>query len=68
MPGISFGAMVWFLRVVMRVAGEWVTTTVPASAHAYSLVAGLVQVLLLAVFIALLLPQPDGADTGQLKE
>jgi len=64
--GMSFGAMVWFLRVVMRVAGEWVTTTVPASAHAYSLVAGLVQMLLVAVLIALLLPQRHEASTGHL--
>src|SRR5512137_322204 len=43
MKGVSFGAIVWFLRVVMRVAGEWVTTTVPISAHVYTLLAGLVQ-------------------------
>lgn len=59
--GMSFGIMLWFLRVVMRVAGEWVTTTLPTSAHAYSLVAGLVQMLLVALLVALLLPQPHGA-------
>lgn len=53
---MSFGAMVWFLRVGMRVAGEWVTTTVPASTHAYTLAAGLVQVLLVSIVIAMLLP------------
>jgi hypothetical protein len=31
LKGLSFGLMVWFLRVVMRVAGEWVTTTVPTA-------------------------------------
>lgn len=61
MKGLSFGALVWFLRVVMRVAGEWVTTTVPPSAHAYTLVAGLVQVLLVAALIALLLPASAGS-------
>ncbi len=66
MKGMSFAAMVWFLRVVMRVAGEWVTTTVPASALAYSLVAGLVQMLLVGVLIALLLPRQHAAVTGHL--
>jgi hypothetical protein len=56
--GLSFGVMVWFLRVVMRVASDWVTTTVPLSTHAYTLAGGLVQILLVAVFIALLLPRP----------
>lgn len=60
---LAFGVMVWFLRVVMRVAGEWVTTTVPAVTHAYTLVAGLVQVLLLVTIIGLLLPQPHAAST-----
>jgi hypothetical protein len=61
MKGVSFGLMVWFLRVFMRVAGEWVMTIVPPSAHAYTLLAGLVQVLLVAVTISLLLPQPPAA-------
>ena len=60
MKGLSFGAMVWFLRVAMRVAGEWVVTTVPASAHAYTLLAGLVQTLTVAVVVALLLPRSHG--------
>jgi len=59
MKGLSFGAIVWFLRVVMRVAGEWVVTTVPVSAHAYSLVAGLVQTLLVAELIAVLVPRQE---------
>ncbi len=59
--GLSFGAMVWFLRVVMRVAGEWVISTVPVSAHVYSLVAGLVQTLFVAEVIAVLLPRQETA-------
>jgi len=58
LKGASFGLMVWFLRVFMRVAGEWVTTVVPPSTHAYTLLAGLVQVLLVTALIALLLPTP----------
>jgi len=64
--GISFGVILWFLRVVMRVAGEWVTTTVPGSAHVYSLLAGLAQTLLVAVLIALLLPRPPRADKREI--
>jgi hypothetical protein len=62
--GMSFGAMVWFLRVVMRVAGEWVMTTVPPSTHAYSLLSGLVQMLFVAGLIALLLPAQQTAMQG----
>jgi hypothetical protein len=65
--GLSFGAIVWFLRVVMRVAGEWIVTTVPPSTHAYTLVAGLVQTLLVAELIALLAPRREtvpGAASG----
>ncbi len=54
---LSFGLIVWFLRVLMRVAGEWVMTVVPAPVHAYTLAAGLVQALVVAAIIAALLPQ-----------
>jgi hypothetical protein len=64
MKGLSFGGMVWFLRVAMRVAGEWVATTVPASTHVYTLVAGLVQVLVVVGLIAVLVPQQDGLGTS----
>jgi hypothetical protein len=50
--GLSFGVIVWFLRVVMRVAGEWVVTTVPLTTHLYTLSAGLLQMLLVAGVIA----------------
>ena len=60
----SFGLIVWFLRVCMRVAGEWIMTTVPLPTHAYTLVAGLVQVLIVCAIIALLLPGPRAAGTA----
>jgi len=60
---LSFGLVVWFLRVCMRVAGEWVTTVVPARVHAYTLVAGLIQILIVAGLIAWLLP-PRAAETA----
>jgi hypothetical protein len=62
--GLSFGIMVWFLRVAMRVASDWVTTTVPASAHVYTLAGGLVQILLVTALIAVLLPRSGGPGPG----
>jgi hypothetical protein len=62
MKALSFGLMVWFLRVCMRVAGEWVVTVVPARVHVYTLAAGLVQILIVTSIIASLLPQTDAAD------
>jgi len=59
-----FAVIIWFLRVVMRVAGEWVMTTVPWSTHVYSLAAGLVQLLLVAGVIALLLPAQQATTQG----
>ena len=62
---VSFGLMVWFLRVCMRVAGEWVVTVVPAEVHAYTLAAGFVQVLIVAGIISFLLPEPHKTGTPQ---
>ncbi len=61
---LSFGLFVWFLRVVMRVGGEWVMTVVPARVHAYTLVTGLVQALIVAAVLALLLPAPASMGSG----
>jgi hypothetical protein len=40
--GVSFAVLVWFFRVVMYVASQWVMFTVPVGTLLYSLVAGLV--------------------------
>jgi hypothetical protein len=61
---LSFGLLVWFLRVCMRVAGEWVMTVVPVQAHVYTLGAGLIQMLIVAGIIALLLPEPQRPRTA----
>jgi hypothetical protein len=59
--GLSFALLVWFLRVVMSVAGEWVTRTTPPATHAYVLLTGLVQVVVVALFLAALLTPRSGA-------
>jgi hypothetical protein len=53
--GASFGVLVWFFRVVMSVAGEWVTLNVPKEALAYRLVTGLFEMLALGVLYGLTL-------------
>ncbi len=58
---MAFGLVVWFLRVVMNVAGQWITWTVPPSTHVYTLSAGLVQVAAVSVLLgALLTPRCSG--------
>ena len=47
--GMSFALLVWFFRVVMYVASQWIMFTVPGEALLYSLVAGLGEMLILGV-------------------
>ena len=66
--GLSFGLIVWFLRVCMRVASEWVVTVVPAEVHAYTLAAGFVQILVVTGVIGWLLqesPETGAARPGR---
>jgi len=53
--GISYAVMVWFFRVVMYVATQWVMFTVPLNTLLYSLVAGLGEMLILGVLNGLTL-------------
>jgi hypothetical protein len=53
--GISFAVMVWFFRVVMGVASQWMMFRVPASALAYTLLAGLGEMLVLGMLYGLTL-------------
>jgi hypothetical protein len=53
--GISFALLVWFLRVVMSVASQWMIIKLPAAALAYTLVSGLVEMLVLGVLYGLTL-------------
>jgi hypothetical protein len=53
--GVSFALLVWFFRVVMYVATQWMTLNVPLGALAYTLVAGLVEMLVLGVLYGLTL-------------
>ncbi len=53
--GVSFGCLVWFFRVVMYTASQWVMFNVPVKALLYSLVAGLGELLILGALYGLTL-------------
>jgi hypothetical protein len=53
--GASFAVMVWFFRVVMHVASEWVMFTIPVKTLLYSLGAGFGEMLILGMLYGLTL-------------
>jgi hypothetical protein len=53
--GISFALMVWFFRVVMSVASQWMMYKVPLKALLYTLLAGLAEMLILGILYGLTL-------------
>jgi len=55
LKGVSFAFLVWFFRVVMYTASQWVMFNVTIEALLYSLVAGLGEMLILGVLYGLTL-------------
>ena len=53
--GVSFGLMVWFFRVVMSVASQWMMFKVPLKALLYTLLTGLGEMLILGILYGLAL-------------
>ena len=53
--GVSFAFLVWFFRVVMYAASQWVMFNVPLETLLYSLVTGLGEMLILGVLYGLTL-------------
>jgi len=53
--GASFTCMVWFFRVVMNTASQWVMFNVPHKTLLYCLVTGLGEMLILGVLYGLTL-------------
>lgn len=53
--GLSFGVLVWFFRVVMQAASQWVMFNIPLETVGYSLASGLGEMLILGVFYGLTL-------------
>jgi len=56
--GLSFALLVWFFRVVMQAASQWVMFTIPGQALLYMVAAGLVEMLVLGVLYGLTLKPP----------
>ena len=57
--GVSFGIIVWLLRVAMGAASQWMMFAVPANTLLYMLFTGLAEMLALGVLYGLTL-QPIG--------
>jgi hypothetical protein len=55
LKGIGFALLVWFFRTVMYVASQWMMLKVPAKALLYTLVAGLIEMLVLGILYGLTL-------------
>ena len=53
--GLCFAVLVWFFRVVMSAASTWIMFIVPARTLAYTLFAGLVEMLVLGMLYGLAL-------------
>ena len=55
LKGLSFALLVWFFRVVMNYASQWLMFTVPARTLLYSIATGLVEMLILGMLYGLTL-------------
>jgi len=53
--GVSFGLLLWFFRVVMQAASQWVMFSIPLKTVVYSTAAGLGEMLILGVLYGLTL-------------
>jgi hypothetical protein len=53
--GVSFALIVWFFRVVMNAASQWMMFKVPLKTLLYTLLAGLVEMLILGTLYGLAL-------------
>lgn len=55
LKGVSFALMVWFLRVGMSVASQWMMYKLPMKTLLYTLLAGLAEMLILGILYGLAL-------------
>lgn len=53
--GLAFGIIIWFFRVVMQVASQWMMYNIPVKALLYTLACGLIEMLVLGLFYGLTL-------------
>ena len=55
LKGLSFAVLVWFFRVVMPAASQWMMFRVPAKTLLYSMVAGFGEMVILGLLYGLTL-------------
>lgn len=55
LKGITFGFIIFFFRVVMQVASQWMMFKVSSQLLVYILVSGLIEMLMLGLYFGLLL-------------
>ena len=55
MKGVSYGLMVWFFRVLMTAASQWMTFVIPVRSLLYTAIAGLGEMLVLGMLYGLTL-------------
>ena len=53
--GLSFTLLIWFFRVVMYTATQWMTLNIPVKALIYTLVTGLAEMLVIGILYGLTL-------------
>jgi hypothetical protein len=53
--GLAFGLLVWFFRVAMQAASQWMMFNIPAGTLLYALVCGLAEMLVLGLLYGLTL-------------
>jgi hypothetical protein len=53
--GISFAFLVWFFRVLMSAASQWMMFKIPGKTLLYSLITGLGEILILGMLYGLIL-------------
>lgn len=53
--GLSFGFLIWFFRVFMSVASSWMMYKIPTQTLFYSLISGLLEMLIIGLFYGFVL-------------
>jgi len=53
--GLVYGGLLWFARVVMQAASQWMMFVIPAKSLAYTLVTGLAEMLVLGLLYGVVL-------------
>ena len=53
--GLAFGVLIWFLRVAMKAASDWVMFQIPGTTLVYALGAGLLEMIVLGMLFGLTL-------------